>query len=131
MKKIFVLMLSIALFTACSDDDDATTNEEMIIGTWFIVEANNVPGFTVDECTGQSNITFNSDNTADTEFFGRVDGECVSDTDSGSWSSSSGSKYTFEVPGAGQLTGTVDFTSDTRFVFTPDDFPTSNLVFEM
>lgn len=128
MKKIFLVLLSVVLFSACSDDD--STNAELILGTWFLVEANNVPGFTVDECTGQSNITFNANNTANTEFYGRVDGNCVSDSDTGNWSSSSGSKYTFEIPNYGELTGTVDFSGDSRFVFRPDDLPTSTLVFE-
>lgn len=131
MKKILILLLSISLFTACSDDDDTSqNNEDKILGTWFIVEANNIPGYTVNECTGQSNITFNENNTANSEFFGTVEGECVSETDTGNWSSSGDSKFTFEVPQFGEVTGTVTFISDSRFRFTPDDLPASNLVFE-
>ena len=129
MKKFLILLLSITLFTACSDDDDSGSGGN-IVGTWLLVEANNVPGYTVDECTGQSTITFNSDNTASSTFYSRVEGNCVSSDDTGGWSSSSNSQYTIEVPGFGELTGTVVFSGNNRFTFTPNDLPTSSLTFE-
>lgn len=128
MKKFLILLLSITLFTACSDDDDAT-QEGDIVGTWVLVEANNIPGYTVNECTGQSTITFNADNTASSEFFSSVEGECVSETDTGNWSSSSNSQYTIEVPQLGEVTGTVAFNGN-RFTFRPNDFPASSLTFQ-
>ncbi len=129
MKKFLILLLSMTLFTACSDDDDATSAEGNIVGTWFLVEANNVP-FALDDCTRQSNITFNADNTASSEFYSREGGECDFETDNGTWSNSSGSQYTIKVPGLDQaLPGTVSFNGD-RFTFTPNDLPTSSITFE-
>ncbi|CAL67186.1 lipocalin family protein [Christiangramia forsetii] len=128
MKKFLILLLSIALFTACSDDDDAGSDGD-IVGTWLLVEANNIPGYTVDECTGQSTITFNADNTASSEFFTNEGDECVSDSDSGNWSSSSNSQYTIQVPQLGEVPGTVNFNGN-RFTFTPNDFQAASLTFE-
>ncbi len=129
MKKFLILMLSIAVLTACSNDDDGDNTEtEKILGTWFLVEANNAP-FEVNDCTSQSNITFNEDNSAITEFHSTVEGECVSNTDETTWSKTS-TKYTFDVPTLGPVTGTVTFNSSTKFTFVPDISPTTSLVFE-
>ncbi|SDR66935.1 lipocalin family protein [Gramella sp. MAR_2010_147] len=128
MKKFLILLLSITLFTACSDDDDAGQDGN-IVGTWLLVEANNIPGYEVNDCTGRSTITFNADNTASSTFYSNVEGECVSDQDTGNWSSSSNSQYTIEVPQLGEVTGTVTFNGN-RFTFRPNDFPTSSLTFE-
>ena len=130
MKKFLILLLSITLFTACSDDDDATSVEGNIVGTWFLVEANNVP-FALNDCTRRSNITFNADNTASSEFYSQEGEECDFETDTGNWSNSSDSQYTIKIPGIEQaLTGTLVFNSDNRFTFTPNDIPTSSITFE-
>lgn len=129
MKKLLILLVSVCIFTSCSDDDDASV-EGNIVGAWLLVEANNVPGFTVNECTGQSTITFNADNTASSTFYSNVNGACVSESDTGNWSNSSNSQYTIEIPGFGELTGTIVFSNNTRFTFTPNDLPTSSLVFQ-
>ena len=130
MRKILILLLSISIFTACSDDDDASI-EGNIVGTWLLVEANNVPGITVNDCTGQSTITFEADNTASSTFYNFVGEDCFGTTDEGEWSSSSNSRYTIEIPGFDDpVTGTVNFSNENRFTFTPDGFPTTNLVFE-
>ncbi|MDR5590758.1 lipocalin family protein [Christiangramia sp. SM2212] len=127
MKKFLILFMSIALFTACSDDD--SNSDGNIVGTWLLVEANNIPGYTVNDCTGQSTITFNSDNTASSTFYSNVEGECVSNDDTGNWSNSTANQYTIEVPGLGDLQGTVNF-NGSRFTFIPNDFPASSLTFE-
>ncbi|GAA4319916.1 hypothetical protein GCM10023115_46660 [Pontixanthobacter gangjinensis] len=130
MKKIILLLLSITLFIACSDDDDAGSNGN-IIGTWVLVDATNVPGVTVDDCTGRSTITFNADETASSTFYSTVDGNCVSAEDTGEWSSSSNSQYTIEVPGFDEpVAGTVTFSSANRFTFVPNLSATSSLSFE-
>ena len=130
MKKILILLLFTGILASCSDDDDAgMDNDGSILGTWFLVEANNVPGFSINECSSQSYLSFMADNTADSEFFTNAGGECESETSTGDWSSSSNSQYTFTVPGFGELTGNVSFDGN-RFTFTPNDLPTSSLTFE-
>lgn len=131
MKKILILLFAVFLFNSCSDDDENTGNEEQILGTWYLVEATNVPGFSINECTSQSNIIFMMDNTADSEFFtGTTADDCTSESSSGNWSNSNNSQYTFEIPTLGELPGTVNFISDSRFIFTPNDFPIASLTFE-
>jgi len=118
------------MFTACSDDDDASSERD-IVGTWMLVEANNVPGFTIDDCTGRSTITFNEDNTATSTFFNAVGDDCLSTTEEGSWSNSSGSNYTIEIPGFDDpVAGTVTFSGADRFTFTSAVFTGTNIVFE-
>ncbi|MBT8295427.1 MAG: lipocalin family protein [Gramella sp.] len=130
MKKFLFLLVSVCILTACSDDDDSGV-EGNIVGTWLLVEANNVPGFTVDDCTGRSTITFNADNTASSTFFSEDEGTCTSATETGTWSSSANSKYTLLVPGFDDpVNGTVNFSNNNRFTFTPDIFTGSNFVFE-
>ncbi|TRO65270.1 lipocalin family protein [Christiangramia sabulilitoris] len=131
MKKLLILLVSVCLFTACSDDDDSGAVEGNIVGTWLLVEANNVPGFEVDDCTGQSTLTFNADNSASSTFFSESDGICSSATENGVWTSSENSKYTLLVPGFDDpVTGTVTFSSNNRFTFVPDVFTASNFVFQ-
>ncbi|PTX42424.1 lipocalin-like protein [Christiangramia gaetbulicola] len=129
MKKFLILFLAMSLFTACSDDDDSGA-EGNIVGTWTLVAATNVPGFTIDDCTGRSTITFNADNTASSTFYATVEDQCVSSNDSGTWSNSSGSQYTIKIPGFDDpVAGTVNFSNENRFTFTPNDLPTSSLTF--
>ena len=128
MKKILILLFAVSLFSSCSDDDD-NGNNESIIGTWNLVAVSNLP-ITIDECTSKSYISFMNDNTADSEFYSNSDAGCISETSSGNWSSSANSQYTFEVPALGEVTGTVNFSSDSRFTFTPNDLPASSLTFE-
>ncbi|MCM4154503.1 lipocalin family protein [Gramella sp. AN32] len=129
MKKIFLLLVSLSVLTSCSDDDDSSKDGN-IVGTWFLVEANNAPGYTIDDCTSQSNITFNADNTATSEFYANTESGCDFDPGSGGWSKD-GNQYTFAIPLYGDVTGTVTFNSDTRFTFVPS-IPGLNasLVFE-
>ena len=128
MKKILILLLAISSFVACSDDDDSGVDEN-IVGTWTLVAATNIPDFTVNDCTGQSTITFNADNSASSTFYSQVEENCVSNNDTGSWSNS-GSQYTIEVPGFDEpVTGTVVFNGN-RFTFSLSDFPASTLTFE-
>ncbi len=130
MKKLLILFLSISLFTACSDDDDDSASDDNIVGTWVLVEANSIPGYTVDDCTSQSTITFNTDNSASSTFYSNVDGSCESANDTGTWSSSSNSQYTIEIPGFdAPVTGTITFNNN-RFTFVPNLLPTASLTFE-
>ncbi|WP_373058991.1 lipocalin family protein [Zunongwangia sp. H14] len=131
MKKIFLLVLSLSLFISCSDDDDAGGNDD-ILGTWHLAEVNgtgNLP-FEVNECTTRSNITFNSDNTAYSEYYAESDDVCESDAEEGTWSNEGQSKYSFSIPILGRQQGNVNFTGDSQFTFEPDVLPGISIVFE-
>lgn len=132
MKKLFVILFSIALFTSCSEDDDANGNDK-ILGTWYAVEITNppIPGLVLSDCNQNSNITFNADSSTSSEFYSEIDGNCeIEDTSESTWSKSN-DIYTFTIPfeGIGQLNGTADFNGDT-FIFTPIASPETSIVFE-
>ena len=132
MKKLFFILFSIALFTSCSEDDDAN-GDDKILGTWYAVEITNppIPGLVLSDCNQNSNITFNADSSTSSEFYSEIDGNCeIEDTSESTWSKSN-DIYTFTIPfeGIGQLNGTVDFNGDT-FIFTPIASPETSIVFE-
>ena len=132
MKKLFLMLFSIALLTSCSEDDDAN-GDDKIIGTWFIVEANGIPGFELTECNRESFITFNSDNTTNSEYYVESDEDCALEDEANSDWEKDGEVYTFSIPfeGLDDFNGTVSFNSDeTEFTFTPLLLPTASVVFE-
>jgi hypothetical protein len=135
MKKLLLLFMSLSVLTACSSDDDTSEEEEPIVGSWFIVEVNNVPGsdFTLSDCNKNSTMTFNADGTATSVFHAEVEGNCVAGAPTNSsWNNQNGI-YTITLPipelGINTLTGTIQFTSNT-FIFTPVISPTTTIVFE-
>ena len=131
MKKLLLILFSIALFTSCSDDD--ANGDDKILGTWYAVEITNppIPGLVLSDCNQNSNITFNADSSTSSEFYSEIDGNCeIEDTSESTWSKSN-DIYTFTIPfeGIGQLNGTADFNGDT-FIFTPIASPETSIVFE-
>lgn len=132
MKKLFILFFSLAVLVSCSSDDD-NTGEDPILGTWFLAEFNNPiePDASLSDCEKQSFITFNADNTAYTESYSTVDGECVeADSDTGDWENQGGSVYEFTIPGFGTQSGHVEFVGANRFIFTNPALPGFEVVFE-
>ncbi|MFD1095424.1 lipocalin family protein [Salegentibacter chungangensis] len=131
MKKIFLLFVSLAVLSSCSSDDD-TGGDDPILGVWFLAEANNAQGLEVDECNDDSYIDFKADGTAETEFFSDESGDCIGEKNTSEWSASGDSRYTFNVPGVGNLSGRVEFSGNGSFTFYPDLGATqgTNLVFE-
>jgi hypothetical protein len=128
--------MSLAVLSSCSDDDDASGNsDDQILGTWGIVEINNAGDFpvSINTCSSQSQITFNSDNTAFSEYYTQTQAGCTVDSEEGTWSGGDGSKYTFRIPLLGSQQGTVEFSDDySEFTFYPDALMTenTNIVFE-
>jgi hypothetical protein len=123
MKKFFVLFFSIALLTACSDDDNPDTDP--VIGKWFIAEVNNIPGsdFTLSECNTNSFMTFNADGTTNSVFSSEVEGNCLAGPSTDSEWKQQANIYTFTIPipeleDFSPLSGTIQFNSGT-FTFTP------------
>jgi hypothetical protein len=130
MKKLFLILFSIALFTSCSEDDDAN-GDDKILGTWYVVELENA--FSDDElseCNLNSNITFYTDNTADSEVHEEAEGECQSEMSTGDWERNSNGQYTFNLPFFGRQTGNVEFSGSDRFKFSVPSLPGVSLTFE-
>lgn len=132
MKK-FVLLCTIAIFTACSNDDSASqdSGEEPILGTWYFTEINNAGGLQVNDCSSQSSIEFKSDKTAISDFYSETDGECTLETSNAVWSKN-GEKYNFVLPEFGPQSGIIEFHNNSSFSFYPDTFSSTNtnIVFE-
>jgi len=136
MKKIFVLFFSIALLTACSEDDNNATDP--VVGKWFIAEVNNIPGsdFTLSECNTESFMTFNADETTNSVFYTQIEGSCTPGTSTNSeWKQQAGI-YSLTIPipipeleAFNPLTGTIQFTGDT-FTFTPTFSQGTTIVFK-
>ncbi|MFO7721018.1 MAG: lipocalin family protein [Gillisia sp.] len=135
MKKLFLLFMSLTVLTGCSNDDD-NSEKDRILGSWLIVEINNVPGseFELSECNKNSTMTFNENGTTTSVFHAQIEGNCTAGTPTNStWNNQNGI-YTITIPiaeleGFNTLTGTIAFTSNT-FVFTPVISPTTTIVFE-
>ncbi len=131
MKKFFVFFLSLSLLTGCSSDDDATTGEDPILGKWFVVELNNpLSQDGLSECNLRSNIEFKADNTAKSQFYSDEDAQCQLEESNSQWSNLGNSRYSFELLGFGNQSGTVNFEGNNRFTFTNPSIPGFSIVFE-
>ena len=118
MKKFLVLFLSLAVFTACSNDDDTDSNSpDPILGTWALVQVS-APLNTQFCMDKESTITFNADKTLSSTFY-LTEANCTATTSPGNWSNKGNSIYTITVPMMeGDLQGTVNFSSANKFTFT-------------
>ena len=102
-----------------------------IVGTWLLVEANNVPVLQLMSVQGNLRSHLMQIISAPLLFSLKVGEIVISKQTTGNWSNSSGSKYTIEVPGFDEpLAGTVAFSNDNRFTFTPNDYLPQVLTFE-
>ncbi|UJH92239.1 lipocalin family protein [Antarcticibacterium sp. 1MA-6-2] len=117
MKKFLVLFLSLAVFAACSEDDDDTdaTGPDPILGTWVLVNVT-PPLIDVTACEQESTITFKPDNTGTGSFYLEAN-ECAVTESAGSWTNNGNSSYQITVPVLGNITGTANFDGD-EFIFT-------------
>lgn len=130
MKKLIALLAVFMMFTACSSDDD-NDGEDPILGTWYVVDLENT--FSDDElteCNMNSNITFKADNTADSEFYEQVDGECVFEAETAEWERNANGQYTLVLPFFGRQTGDVEFIGNNLFKFSVPSLPGVSLTFE-
>lgn len=132
MKKLLILFLSLAVFTACDKDDDDTDNTgtDPIVGTWVLMDVQ--PDlFDPQGCDDSSTITFNENGTGNGIFF-LESNECEPSTSSVEWTKTD-NVYTIEIPLplVGNQPGTVDFqNNNSRFVFSPQGIPGTSLTFD-
>ncbi|HEY9185032.1 MAG TPA: lipocalin family protein [Salegentibacter sp.] len=131
MKKIIALLAVVMMFTACDSDDDVNDGEDPILGTWFVVDLENAySDDELSECNMNSNITFHADNTADSEFYEEVQGECVFEAETAGWERNTNGQYTFELPFFGRQTGDVEFMGSNQFKFSVPAMPGVSITFE-
>ncbi len=132
MKKFLILLLSISLFAACSDDDDSGSSDgSEIVGKWFLESVRPIGGQnTLNDCNQNSYIEFNANGSGNSEFFEESEGNCESEgVTPGNWSYNGGSSYTFFVPSVGNTTGNINFNGSTEFIFTSPELPGVEIVF--
>ncbi len=118
MKKHLILLFAAGLFafTSCSDDDDGTSTNNTVVGTWTLVEMNpDIVG--LDACSEKPVINFKDNGDAEWTFYDS-ENNCQASTDTGQWEQNSGTQYTMIIPGFEPFIGTVEFSSSTRFTFT-------------
>lgn len=116
MKRHLIVLFLAGMFTitSCSSDDDGDTGEP-ILGTWVLVNVN-PPALDLSACPEQSTITFNADNTADSEFY-LAENDCEVSISSDSWRNKGGSTYEVTLPDLGTIDGNVEFTNSNNFIF--------------
>lgn len=117
MKKPFFLLITLLglfILGSCSSEDDVVTPERSIVNTWTLVSVE--PPVIDLSCPNDPTITFDEDGTTSWTLYDE-ENDCESMTSTGTWSNTTGSEYTVTVPGYGDVTGTVTFTSDTGFYF--------------
>ncbi|WP_026933986.1 lipocalin family protein [Christiangramia echinicola] len=132
MKKVLILLLSISMFTSCSDDDDSGSDDgTRIVGKWFLEALQPIGGQnTLNSCNQNSYIVFNADGSGNSEFFEESGANCESEGESpGNWSFEGGNTYTFLVPSLGNTTGNVNFEGDNQFTFTSSELPGVEIIF--
>lgn len=118
IQKHLILLLVAGLFsmTSCSSDDEGTTEERTVIGTWTMVSMNPAV-IDLEECPDKPLITFQDDGNAEWTFYTQ-ENNCQGSTDTGTWNQNSATEYTINIPNFGELTGTVNFSSASMFTFT-------------
>ena len=130
MKKHLLLLLLTAVFTfaSCSSDDDSgSEGNDPIVGTWVLTGIN-PPLINIDDCSEESTITFNEDNSGSSVFY-LESNDCEPETTDGSWKNLTNSQYEIEVPFLGRRVGTVEFEGSDKFYFTPQEV-TGTFTFE-
>ena len=133
MKKLLILLFAISLVIACSDDDDANTDDGMeIVGKWFLIDLRtSVAQNTLSTCNQNSFIQFNADNSASSEFYEENETECeLESNNDGIWAYLGDGRYEFFIPELGNQSGTVRFTNNSQFIFTSPQLPGIEVVFE-
>ena len=119
MKKHLILLLVAGLFsmTSCSDDDDAGTPQNSIVGTWEVTAIASIAPVDPNQCDNQvSTITFEEDNTVDSTFYFESN-NCEADTATGTWQNLGSGDYVMELGNLGDLEGEVTFVNANEFTF--------------
>ncbi|HNU58464.1 MAG TPA: lipocalin family protein [Aquaticitalea sp.] len=106
------------IFTSCSNDDDSSSQQDPVIGTWkyYKYYANSVE-IPLSECEKQKTIVFRSDNTLDFEFYEENEsGTCVLVLElEGTWSNEGGNVYAMDF-GEGPSNQVLTFESNTFYI---------------
>lgn len=120
MKKYLLLLAAFGffLFSSCSNDDDGgETAETSIVATWELTAISpEIPGWDPMACEDNPTITFEANGTANWTMY-NADNECAAVSSSGTWTKNPDNTYTVNVPGVGDLDGTVKFSGANKFDF--------------
>lgn len=98
MKKIFLILL-IGVFTiACSSDNDDSTTQNSIIGTWQLTKSEIGTTDETDDCLSKSTLTISSNGNMNGVTHETYNGECDPEEYSGTWEKTE-DKITLSIDG--------------------------------
>lgn len=116
-KAVLFLSFLTLIFTSCSSDDDSSSQQDPIIGTWKYHKAfvNGVEQ-TLTDCEKQETFVFKSNDTVDYKYYEEeVSGNCLLEEDaSGTWSNNGNNLYALDF-GFGPTTQALTFENDTFY----------------
>nr|WP_321221521.1 lipocalin family protein [uncultured Psychroserpens sp.] len=102
MKKLILFLSVFALvFTSCSSDDDASSNQDPFIGTWkYFKYIENGVEQPLDPCDTDETLIVTSDGQYVANFYAEVNGNCeLDETLTGTWENAGGNLYVFNYDG--------------------------------
>lgn len=123
MKNLILLLSVFALaLTSCSNDDDNSSSQDLLIGTWnYSRSFEDGVEITLSDCEKQETQVFNADGTFSITFYDDFDGPCVEDlTFTGTWSNTGNSVYSVTIFGE-TFSQLIEFDGNTYSVTTIDD----------
>jgi hypothetical protein len=122
MKKIILLLITIVSLSSCSsNDDDATSDSDNLIGTWQLTSSKEAGTETSTECSRKNTLTFSENGNATNLGFYEENNVCESESGTFTWVSNGSSNYTFDFGGGDKATYGITFSqNNTVFSVTVD-----------
>jgi hypothetical protein len=118
MKKLILLFSVISLaLTSCNSDDDSSSSQDQIIGTWkFHKFFTNGVEETLTDCEKQETYTFRSNGTVDYMYYEQdLSSNCILEEDvTGTWENDGNNNYAVDF-GDGPSTQAVFFQNNTFY----------------
>ncbi|MFB9121425.1 lipocalin family protein [Bergeyella porcorum] len=137
MKKLILFSMATLSLTACKRDDDNTTAEPSIVGTWnsskYVIYSGKDKSILKEEpataCDAKDTMIFTSDKKVSDTYYTESNGTCVENgTDAGTYSYDATTKKLIFHWSGNTTPGTVDVLklTEKEFEFVDEDFDYNN-----